>query len=130
MQNRTERAANRPLYLLLALMGLGTMVNGFLEVKGGQGAAMLLSLLNSLLQSYAAFVWFCRDSDAHRYRRSLLRNIGFNAFGLVFVPYYLVRSRAPGQKWRALLRLCGFLFLMLTAAATGAMVISLIMAVV
>jgi len=51
-----------------------------------------------------------------------MRNIGFIFAGVLFVPYYLVRSRAAGQKWRALFRLAGFLVLMLMAVVVGMLV--------
>ncbi|MES2015444.1 MAG: hypothetical protein V4484_03030 [Pseudomonadota bacterium] len=123
MQSRTDG----PLYLLLAVVALGEFVDGYWHARS-LPAPPLWSVLNAFLFSYTAFVWYCRDSDAHAYRRSLLRNIGFIFFSIAFVPYYLVRSRARGQKWRALLRLAGYLFLMLTAAATGAFLIALVAA--
>ena len=124
MRAPADPARKRPLYLLLAL----TCVQGFIEIYWNARhwpAPLGWDLALGILSSYAAFVWYVRDSDARRYRRSLLRNIGFNALSIVFVPWYLVRSRAAGQKWRALFRLAGFGFLMLTATATGMMFASL-----
>jgi hypothetical protein len=124
MHDLTEPARKRPLYVLLALTGM----QGFIEIYWGARqwpAPLGWSLVLGILSSYTTFVWYVRDSDARHYRRSLLRNIGFNALSLVFVPWYMVRSRGAGQKWRALLRLAGFCFLLLTAAATGMMLASL-----
>lgn len=118
MQDLTKNAVNRPLYLLLALMLLGQLIEGYSAARHVRTPA-LWELLDAFLFSFTAFVWYCRDSDARGYRRSLMRNIGFIFAGVLFVPYYLVRSRAAGQKWRALFRLAGFLVLMLMAALIG-----------
>ena len=128
MRDLAEQYLRRPLYLLLYLVGQGEFIDGYWRARGMHPPA-LWEVLSSVLLSFTAFVWFCRDSDAHRYRRSRLRNIAFIFFGLLFIPYYMVRSREPGQKWRALRRLAGFCFLALTAAITGVLLISLLMAV-
>ena len=125
MQNPIKNGVHRPLYLLLVLMLLGPLVVGAGHAKGAQ-ALPLLGFLHAIMFSFVSFVWYCRDSDAHGYRRSLMRNIGFNSFGIVFIPYYLVRSRAAGQKWRALFRLAGFGMLMLFATAIGLMLLAFI----
>jgi hypothetical protein len=119
MQNLIKNPVHRPLYLLLALLVLGPALSGHLHARA-VASAPLWDFLNGLLFSFTAFVWYCRDSDARGYRRSLMRNIGFNSFALVFVPYYIVRSRAAGQKGRALLRFAGFGMLMLVATLIGA----------
>jgi hypothetical protein len=119
MQNLIKNGVHRPLYLLLFLLALGPVIAGVLQTRH-MASAPLWDILNSVLFSFTAFVWYCRDSDARGYRRSLLRNIGFNCFGLVFVPIYVVRSRAAGQKGWALLRLAGFSMLMLIATLIGA----------
>lgn len=124
MRDLTEPGRKRPLYLLLVV----TCVQGFIEIywRARHWPAPLgWDLALGIVSSYTTFVWYVRDSDARQYRRSLLRNMGFNALSIVFLPWYLVRSRAAGQKWRALFRLAGFCFLLLTAAATGMMLASL-----
>ena len=127
MRSPTEKGVNGPLLLLLGVLALGQIIEGYWLAQH-QYPPPLWHVLNALMGSYIPFVWFCRDSDAHHYRRSKLRNIGFLFCSFVFVPYYLVRSRAAGQKWRALLRLAGYCFLMLAATATGMAVIALITA--
>ena len=127
MRDLAEQHLRRPLILLLYLVAQGEFIDGYWRARGMHAPA-LWEVLGSFLISFTAFVWFCRDSDAHHYRRSRWRNIGFIFFGLLFIPYYMVRSRAPGQKWRALRRLAGFCFLLLTAAISGVLLISLMMA--
>ena len=127
MRDLAEHHLRRPLLLLLYLVAQGEFIDGYWRARGMQPPP-LWEVLGAFLTSFTAFVWFCRDSDAHRYRRSRLRNIGFIFFGLLFIPYYMVRSRAPGQKWRALRRLAGFCFLLLIAAISGVLLISLMMA--
>jgi hypothetical protein len=73
------------------------------------------------MTSFTTFVWYCRDSDAHAYRRSRMRNAGMIFMSVLFVPYYIARSRAAGQKWRALFRLGGFCLLMLLTTVLGAL---------
>ena len=127
MRDFAEQQLRRPLLLLLYLVAQGEFIDGYWRARGMQAPA-LWEVLGSFLISFTAFVWFCRDSDAHHYRRSRWRNVGFIFFGLLFIPYYMVRSRAPGQKWRALRRLAGYCFLLLLAAIGGVLLISLMMA--
>lgn len=125
MQNHTKNSVNQPLYLLLAFMLLGTMVDAY-WASHRMPTPHVWELLHAFLFSFTAFVWYCRDSDAQGYRRSLMRNIGFIFVAVLFVPFYLVRSRAPGQKWRALLRLAGFVLLMLLATGIGMLLIAML----
>lgn len=115
----------RPLHLVLALMGLQGFIDGFWYAHSWP-EPLLGGLLITMLANFSIFVWYCRDSDARHYRRSLLRNIGINSLGIVGIPYYVVRSRAAGDKWWALLRFVGYCFLMLTAVATGQLLAMLV----
>ena len=125
MQNLIKNPVHRPLFLLLASMLLAGMVDGY-WASHRLPVLHVWELLDAFVFSFTAFVWYCRDSDAQGYRRSLMRNIGFIFVAVLFVPYYLVRSRAPGQKWRALLRLAGFLLLMLLATGIGMLLTGLL----
>jgi hypothetical protein len=127
MQNLIKNSVHRPLYLLLALLVLGRISGGYWAARASPSLP-LWELLDGFLFSFISFVWYCRDSDAHGYRRSLMRNIGFIFVSIVFVPCYLVRSRAAGQKWWALLRLAGFGMLMLIASAAGMLLLALMTA--
>ncbi len=100
---------------MLALIALGA----FLQSAMGKNMGQVFSILFKVLASFSAFVWYCRDSDAHSYRRSLGRNILFNAVGVIFVPWYLLRTRPTGQRFAAMLSLGNFCFLMLVALVVG-----------
>ncbi len=51
---------------------------------------------------YWIFLWLSGDQQQNGYRRSVMMNIGIAALGIVFLPVYLYRSRAPGQKAKAI----------------------------
>jgi hypothetical protein len=53
------------------------------------------------------FWWLRYDSIAHNYRRSPWFNVGIVAIAVVFVPIYLIRSRPPGARIRAVLGFLG-----------------------
>ncbi len=118
MQNPTEKCVIDPLAAMLAFTALAALMQGAFSKNMGQG----FSILFKVLASFSAFVWYCRDSDAHGYRRSLWRNILFNAVGFVFVPVYLLRTRPSGQRFAAMLSFGNFCALMLAALMLGAVI--------
>ncbi|MFL6658355.1 MAG: hypothetical protein ACJ8GW_09805 [Massilia sp.] len=122
MHNPTKSAIVRPLYCLLLLMFVDPIASVLLARQAS--AMSLWHLLSGLAFSFTTFLWYCRDSDAHGYRRSVWRNIGINFLGWVCIPVYLVRSRAKGQKWRALWRVLGFFVLLIFAMLVGGLLIS------
>ena len=115
MQNPTEDGLSTPLVAMLALIALGALAQGAIGKNMGQ----VFSILFKVLASFSAFVWYCRDSDARSYRRSLGRNILFNAVGIIFVPWYLLRTRPSGQRFAAIIDLGSFCLLMLVALVAG-----------
>ena len=113
----TNDHAGRPLLAALALTAIASAV-----ATGLRGDLPLAALMNgvlSLASSYALFVWFCRDSDLWRYARSRWRNIVFIGMGLLFVPWYLLRTRPAGSRVQALLGFGGFCLLYFFAAVLG-----------
>jgi len=127
MRNPADGGVRGPLLLMLAILLVGQANDAWWVARGMHGP-QLLQAVSGFMFSFTSFVWYCRDSDAHGYRRSLLRNIGMIFASLLFVPWYVARSRAPGQKWRALFRLAGYCLLMLLAMALGMMLIAFISA--
>lgn len=104
---------------MLAMIALMGAVQASLG-KGSRNLAYLTIFVLEILGSYCAFVWYCRDSDERRYRRSLWRNMLFNGVAVLFVPWYLLRTRPSGARLNALFRLGGMCLLMLAALMVGA----------
>ena len=115
MPNLTDQQPAHALRAMLAFLVLGAALEVLVEGKG-HPAVLVTRLIVDILAGNSAFVWFCRDSDARHYVRSWWRNVGFNVFGLVFLPWYLLRTHSRGQKFKALCKLLGLLLLMLLLA--------------
>jgi hypothetical protein len=77
------------------------------------------SMALTLTFSFLCFAWYRHDSDARHFARSRWLNTGVVVLSVIAMPYYLVRSRAPGQRLRAILRCGGFALLMVLASAVG-----------
>lgn len=127
MQNPTDDDLIAPLAVTLVLTALAGTVA--VCARTNPQLAALLGRALFILASYASFVWYCRDSDLHRYRRSLWRNTGFIFFGLLFVPCYLVRTRPNGKRLFALAKLAGFAALWLGAIMIGVVLGLVVLAV-
>ena len=92
------------------------------------GATMVLPSINagplawfpvliSMASSYLLFLWYCRDGNLRHFRRTIWWNIGMVSTGWwVAFPLYLWRTRARGQRLRAIGKaiLCGMLLLLAT----------------
>jgi hypothetical protein len=118
MQNPTEKSLSHPLIAMLGLLALSGLVHA--AAGNANNPARLFTMVLDVLASFSAFVWYCRDSDMLRYRRSLWRNMLFIFLGILFVPWYLLRTRPSGKRFISLLSLGGFGLLMLVAVVVGA----------
>jgi len=108
----------RVLSLILPLMlGAGLVDAG--GVSGTQGPVPEVQLLVGLAVSYLCFRWYRADSDARGYRRSRWLSVGVVAFTAGALPYYLARSRAAGERGRALGAYAAYLALAAMAAWVG-----------
>jgi hypothetical protein len=107
---------------ILGLLFVLTLLMGMAEARAvvSDPNASAMNLAVTLLFSFLCFYWYRLDSDIHQYRRGALLNVGIVMLAIVAVPYYLVRSRPRGQKAWALLRLAGFIVLLMVAAVLGA----------
>jgi hypothetical protein len=108
----------RILFALLLLMALDGALDATYSASGAEqplGWSMALTLTFSFL----CFAWYRNDSDARHYARSRWLNTGMVVLSVIAMPYYLVRSRAPGERLRAVLRCAGFAILMVLASAVG-----------
>ena len=108
----------RQLWIIAGLVAVIGTVAGFAAARARAEPLALTGLLELML-SFSSFAWYCRDSDTVGFRRTRLTSICMILFSFLAVAVYLLRSRAPGHKGRALLRLAGFLGLMLLVSVAG-----------
>jgi len=90
--------------ILLALFG-AAFVAGLAQpwVEGFRGNAVALFFwCEVLVYSMLIFGWVYVDSSGHGYTRPRWLDLGVIALALIFVPVYLVKSRPPGRRARAL----------------------------
>ena len=86
-----------------------------------EGPLVFFSATISLASSYLLFLWYCRDGNLRNFRRTIWWNIGMvTTSWWLAIPLYLWRTRARGQRLRAIGRaiLCGMLLLL--ASGIGA----------
>jgi len=105
------------LMALLAVVAVSSFVDAFADARRMPMPGTDLAV--TLLASFLIFWWYRLDSTTRQYRRSALLNVGVLGLAIAAVPYYVVRSRPAGQRWRALARLAGFVVLMALATALG-----------
>ena len=106
----------RVLFMMPALL----FIVGLMEVyEPGPWPLFASTLLFALLQNFLPFYWYRLDSDLRAFARSRLMNIGVVGLGPLVIPVYLLRSRARGERLRALLRFAGFSLLLALAAVLG-----------
>lgn len=99
---------------LLLVVALDGVVSG-----GGGAPSAGWMLATSLATSLLCFTWYRHDRDERAYARSRWLNVGVIALTPLAIPWYLLRSRAKGERLRAILRLLGFVLLMLLSSAAG-----------
>jgi hypothetical protein len=80
----------------------------------------------SIAFSMLVFWWYWSDSESRSFRRSPLLNVAVVAVGFVAIPYYLLRSRAKGQRVRAIVSMLGFFVLLVVALFVGALPVALV----
>lgn len=102
------------LMLVLALTA-GIVGTGMLD----NAARMRWGVAFQVAFSFLGFYWYRLDSEARCYRRTRLLNVAVVAFGVIAIPYYLVRSRSKGAKARSLLRCLGFCVALLSVSVLG-----------
>lgn len=105
---------------VLVLMASSLFLAGLLEqTTPGPWLLFISSLLFALLQNFLPFYWYRLDSDLRAFPRSRWMNFGIVFMTPLVMPVYLLRSRARGQRWRALLRFAGFSLLLLLVTGVG-----------
>ena len=108
------------LVALLVVTLLGAVTDAMLE--GARSSSSMLPLVMGLLTNFLCFYWYRLDSERRGYQRSLGLNVAIILLAVAAMPYYMVRSRPQGEKGRALLRLAGFVLLLMAAAFVGSFI--------
>jgi len=114
-----DQAAATPRQVLGLLLAVALVAGMAEPATQGQAARVLSGSITEFLFSFLAFYWFRLDSEARQYRRSRLLSSSVLACVFAAIPYYLVRSRPPGQRLRGVLRFGAFLALLLLAMLAG-----------
>jgi hypothetical protein len=68
----------------------------------------IIDLAGSLGLLVLTYVWYYVDAAERHYQRTGALGAAIILVSVLAVPYYLCRSRAKGEKGKALLRLAGF----------------------
>jgi hypothetical protein len=98
-------------------------------MRGASGTLIqLVQLISLVIATLLILIWVHRDSKDIGYRRPRLLDAGILAFPPIFFPAYLLLSRPRGQKLYALMGCIGFLFLLITLAATSGFLTSIFFA--
>lgn len=103
------------LWLLLFI----TAAESFFTTVANDRPNLAVMALIGLAFNFTSFVWYCRDSDAAGYKRSLGLNVAVILLGPFAVAYYLLRSRPKGRRLRTILGLLGFIALVVVASVLG-----------
>ncbi len=117
-----------PKHILVILLAYAVALSGFLTYLDLRGTAepAWLALATSLVFSALIFAWYLADTQQRGYTRTALLNIAIILVSVVAVPYYLLRSRARGQRLKAITRMLGVFVLLLLAMLAGGLVVSLV----
>lgn len=85
----------------------------------GQPQAADVRLVAGLAVNCLGFLWYCRDRDARGGRKSAWLSVGMALFTSAVMPYYLLRSRADGERLGALMLYAADLALVALAVWMG-----------
>ena len=110
--------APSPRAALLWLMGAAAVTGAAMALSHGAPGA-LLSIAGNLALGFLPFLWYCRDGNERGFRRTFWWNVAMVTFLFPAVFIYLWRTRARGERGRAMLAALGCLLLTLVAAAIG-----------
>ena len=105
--------------VLLSMPALLFIVGLLEQHEQGPWLLFVCTLVFAVLQNFLPFYWYRLDSDLRAFARSRLMNFGVVFLGPLVIPIYLLRSRAHGQRLRALLRFLGFSLLLVLAVVLG-----------
>ena len=107
--------------LLAAILILGFIsgaISGYYEATKSL-EPMWSDFTSTIIILFLILSWYHIDSNAHQYKRSIWLNILIIGFALIGVPYYLIRSRAPGMRFHAIVRLLSFALMFIGVSVVG-----------
>lgn len=103
---------------LLALMLASGMIQALYAAQHVQ-MPLWWMVLSSFLLNFLPYYWYRLDSERRRFLPPGWMSSAVVALAPLGIPVYLLRSRAPGERLRALAQLGLFLVQMLAAAVVG-----------
>lgn len=103
----TTRTASIATLLIALIFGV---IDGYFSTSVAQ-TPRHFDFLASVLVMATCYLWYRRDATAHGYRGSAFLGGAIALFTVLVLPYYLARSRRPGQRLRSLFSLLGLLLL-------------------
>ena len=80
---------------------------------------MLAALVADVVLNFLVFLWYCRDGNLRQFKRNIWWNMAVILFGLPTLLFYLWRTRARGQRLRAMLRSLACVPLLIAAMGLG-----------
>lgn len=113
-----ERPPRQALFALLFIAVLAGAMNGFASSRHA-AEPLVWTQATDLASSFVCFVWYCRDGDARLFIRSRWLSVAMVIAAVLAIPYYLWRSRPPGQRRRAIVRYIGFAVLLGMVTGVG-----------
>lgn len=114
---------------LSALMGVslivGVLEGALVPASGVSDNLFWLQLSGSVSMLLAGFYWLHFDALELGIRRPSWLNVAIILLAIVFVPYYLYKTRPEGRRWPAILGFLGVVFASLVLSSLGAALITL-----
>ncbi len=115
-----------PRAALLWLMGAAAVTGAAIAFSHG-APDPLLNIAGNLALGFLPFLWYCRDGNRRGFRRTFWWNVAMVTFLFPAVFIYLWRTRARGERGRAMLAALGCCLLTGVAAAIGIAVAALLL---
>ena len=109
----------------MALMGvsvvLGILETALVPESGTGDRAFLVELLGAVVMLLIGFYWLHFDSRERGIRRPAWLDIGIVMLALVFVPYYLYKTRPAGGRTTSIFAFFGLIFGSVALSSIGAL---------
>jgi len=112
-----SRIRSNILWAFLAISVLDGMLTAWLGAD--TGVQVRKNLLLAAVQMGLILAWVHFDSLQRQYHRSRLLTFGIIGLSIIFIPYYLYRSRKPEERRGAFLGLTVFVILSIGAQSVA-----------